>query len=120
MKRNLEILFPFIKVVEIESGGSLMSAVQDLDFLPGFALEGFPNRDSTIYKDLYGLNNVHTILRGTLRFKGFANTIRTLQYLRLTDSNPHPSLHPNGPDITWVCVYVQSITIIMEKINLKG
>lgn len=83
-----------------------MSAVQDLDFLPGFALEGFPNRDSTIYKDLYGLNNVHTILRGTLRFKGFSNTIRTLQYLRLTDSNPHPSLHPNGPDITWVCIYI--------------
>lgn len=98
-----------------------MSAVQDLDFLPGFALEGFPNRDSTIYKDLYGLNNVHTILRGTLRFKGFSNTIRTLQYLRLTDSNPHPSLHPNGPDITWVCIYIcmQSVTIIIEKVTLR-
>lgn len=115
---------PIIKVVEIESGGNLMSAVQDLDFLPGFALEGFPNRDSTIYKDLYGLNNVHTILRGTLRFKGFSNTIRILQYLRLTDSNPHPSLHPNGPDITWVCIYIYIYiswkkSIWETKINTK-
>lgn len=92
-----------LKIVEIESGGDLMSAVQDLDFLPGFALEGFPNRDSTIYKDLYGLNNVQTMQRGTLRYKGFCNTIRALQFLGLTDLNSHPSLHPNGPDITWVC-----------------
>lgn len=99
-----------------------MSAVQDLDFLPGFALEGFPNRDSTIYKDLYGLNNVHTILRGTLRFKGFANTIRTLQYLRLTDSNPHPSLHPNGPDITWRVLICNLLGLANDNIfyeNLK-
>ncbi|PBC30496.1 alpha-aminoadipic semialdehyde synthase, mitochondrial [Apis cerana] len=110
------------QVVEIESGGNLMSAVQDLDFLPGFALEGFPNRDSTIYKDLYGLNNVHTILRGTLRFKGFSNTIRILQYLRLTDSNPHPSLHPNGPDITWRVLICNLLGLANDNIfyeNLK-
>lgn len=28
---------------------------RDLKFLPGFALEGFPNRDSTQYIDHYGL-----------------------------------------------------------------
>lgn len=84
-----------------------MSAVQDLDFLPGFALEGFPNRDSTIYKDLYGLNTATTVLRGTLRFKGFCNTIQALQCLGLIDPNPHPSLHPNGPDITWVRMQMQ-------------
>lgn len=79
-----------------------MSSVHDLDFLPGFALEGFPNRDSTIYKDVYGIT-ANTILRGTLRFKGFCSTMRALQYLGLTNPSPHPSLHPNGPDITWVC-----------------
>lgn len=83
-----------------------MTGVQDLNFLPGFALEGYPNRDSTIYKDLYGINTANTIIRGTLRFKGFCNTIRSLQYLGLIDPNPHPCLHPNGPDITWVRTYL--------------
>lgn len=48
-----------------------MSSPKSLDFLPGFNLEGFPNRDSTLYADLYGIRSeVHTVKRGTLRFKG--------------------------------------------------
>lgn len=59
------------QVVEISGGGDLMTSLKDLDFLPGFALEGYPNRDSTLYADLYGIRSeVNTILRGTLRYKG--------------------------------------------------
>lgn len=79
-----------------------MSSVQNLDFLPGFALEGFPNRDSTVYRKLYDLPIASTILRGTLRFRGFSETVQGLQLLGVIDPNPHPILHPNGPDITWV------------------
>lgn len=91
------------QVVEILGGGDLMSAPKDLNFLPGFALEGFPNRDSTKYGELYGLGaNVSTLLRGTIRYKGFSECIRAMQLLGLIDTEPHPMLHPNGPDITWV------------------
>ena len=110
------------RVVEIPAGGELMSAVQDLDFLPGFALEGFPNRDSTIYKDLYGLNAVNTMLRGTLRFKGFCNTVQALHCLGLIDPNPHPCLHPNGPDITWRVLICNLLGLANDNIfyeNLK-
>lgn len=90
------------QVVEIEGGGDLMSAPKELDFLPGFALEGFPNRDSIKYRDLYGLgSHVHTLLRGTIRYKGFSECIQAIQLLGLIDPEPHPMLHPNGPDITW-------------------
>lgn len=90
------------QVVEILGGGDLMSAPKELDFLPGFALEGFPNRDSTKYGELYGLGpHVATLLRGTLRYKGFAQCIRAIQLLGLIDTEPHPMLHPNGPEITW-------------------
>lgn len=59
------------QIVEIPGGGQIMKETQSLDFLPGFALEGFPNRDSTKYAKLYGIaNESHTVLRGTLRFKG--------------------------------------------------
>lgn len=56
-------------MVTIPEGGALLDAVTEMDFLPGFNLEGFPNRDSTIYTELYGLDSAHTILRGTLRYK---------------------------------------------------
>ena len=78
-----------------------MASTKDLDFLPGFNLEGFPNRDSTIYTGYYGLEEAVTVLRGTIRYKGFAEAARTLQFLGLLDPNPHSSLHDRGPDITW-------------------
>jgi len=48
-----------------------MRRATKLDFLPGFALEGFPNRDSVRYADLYGIKGeAKTVLRGTLRYEG--------------------------------------------------
>lgn len=89
------------QIVEINAGGNLMSAAKDLDFLPGFSLEGFPNRDSTQYAKLYGLEEAVTLLRGTIRFKGFAQAAKALQFIGLMDPNSHPCLHHQGPDITW-------------------
>ncbi|XP_049867779.1 alpha-aminoadipic semialdehyde synthase, mitochondrial [Pectinophora gossypiella] len=89
------------QIVEVLSGGELMSVARELDFLPGFAFEGFPNRDSTKYAELYGIQDAHTMFRGTLRYRGFAETMKSLQLFGLVDPNPHPSLHPEGPEITW-------------------
>lgn len=95
------------QIVEILGGGDLMSAPMDLSFLPGFALEGFPNRDSTKYVDLYGLgSNIGTLLRGTIRYKGFSDCIQAIKTLGLIDTEAHPMLHPNGPEITWVGTYL--------------
>ncbi|KAL1495088.1 hypothetical protein ABEB36_010561 [Hypothenemus hampei] len=89
------------QIVEISEGGELMGATKALDFLPGFNLEGFPNRDSTIYSKLYGIEDANTILRGTLRYSGFSQSTRILQFIGLLDPEPHPSLHAQGPEITW-------------------
>lgn len=111
------------QVVEILGGGDLMSSPRVLKFLPGFALEGFPNRDSTQYGELYGLgSNVHTLLRGTLRFQGFTECIKSMQLLGLIDPEPHPMLHPNGPDITWRQLIINLLGLVDSSIfyeNLK-
>ena len=76
-----------------------MNATED-DFL-NCVMSGYPNRDSTIYSELYGINSAHTILRGTLRYKGYTDSIRGLVKLGLLNSNPDPVLHEKGPDLTW-------------------
>lgn len=58
-----------IQMVEIQGNGGLLDSTVDLQFMPGFNLEGFPNRDSSIYTQLYGINDAHTCLRGTIRYK---------------------------------------------------
>ncbi|CAG0923325.1 unnamed protein product, partial [Notodromas monacha] len=61
------------KIIEVPPG-ALMSSAEPVRFLPGFALEGYPNRDSLIYQEMYGISEAKTVLRGTLRYFGFAET----------------------------------------------
>jgi saccharopine dehydrogenase-like NADP-dependent oxidoreductase len=48
-------------------------------------VEAYPNRDSLQYKDLFGLDYVHTMIRGTLRYPGWSET--WLQIVRLGLAN---------------------------------
>lgn len=89
------------KVIEIPGQGGLLDAVEDLTFMPGFNLEGFPNRDSTIYSAEYGIGSAHTILRGTIRYKGFTEAVKSLITMGLFSTEPDAHLHPNGPEISW-------------------
>ncbi|XP_034232619.1 alpha-aminoadipic semialdehyde synthase, mitochondrial isoform X2 [Thrips palmi] len=113
------------EVVDIPAGGELMRTVHDLDFLPGFALEGFPNRDSLVYSQLYGIaGEASTVLRGTLRYRGFTDTMQGLQILGLINMDPHPALHPKGPEITWrafVCnlLGIADVDIFYENLKSK-
>ncbi len=50
--------------------------IQDIPSIGSF--ENYPNRDSTPYKDIYGLKDAHTVYRGTLRMVGWCETMRKL------------------------------------------
>uniref|UniRef100_A0A673AZP7 Uncharacterized protein n=1 Tax=Sphaeramia orbicularis TaxID=375764 RepID=A0A673AZP7_9TELE len=78
------------KMVSIPAGGSLMDSTTPMDFLPGFNLEGFPNRDSTKYSEPYGIQSAHTLVRGTLRFQGFSSAMSGFVKLGLINSEPCP------------------------------
>ncbi len=57
--------------------------------IPGLgAFEGYPNRDSVSYKEIYGIPEAQSILRGTLRYAGWCETLRKLVELGLLDETP--------------------------------
>ncbi|RVE71268.1 hypothetical protein OJAV_G00050070 [Oryzias javanicus] len=89
------------QVVSIPSGGALMDSTSLMDFLPGFNLEGFPNRDSTNYAVPYGIQTAHTLIRGTLRFKGFSKAMSAFVKLGLINSEPCPFLQRASSPISW-------------------
>ncbi|CAA3006406.1 alpha-aminoadipic semialdehyde synthase, mitochondrial [Olea europaea subsp. europaea] len=83
--------------------GQLMDFAMPVDgFLRGFSLEAFPNRDSIEYQDLYNLPDAKTVIRGSMRYQGFSETIRALRHMGLMDQSPHPCLQAdNGAELTW-------------------
>ncbi|KAK5901654.1 hypothetical protein CesoFtcFv8_006996 [Champsocephalus esox] len=89
------------QVVQIPAGGSLMESSTSKDFFPGFNLEGFPNRDSTVYSESYGIQSAHTLIRGTLRFKGFTKAMNGFVKLGLINTEPCPELLPTSPPVSW-------------------
>lgn len=63
--------------------------------VPGVGtLEGHPNRDSLPYRELYGLDQVRDLLRGTLRYPGWCETMAALLRLGLLDSEPDSTFGP--------------------------
>lgn len=60
-----------------------------VDGVPGWpVLEGYPNRDSLGYQTVYGLDAVDTMLRGTLRYPGWCETMKAVVDLGLLDETP--------------------------------
>ena len=55
-------------------------------------LEGYPNRDSTIYEEIYGLDGISDLIRGTFRYPGWCVTIKKLVELGLTSLEEDESL----------------------------
>ena len=47
--------------------------------------EGVPNRDSTMYKEIYNLPDIKTLIRGTFRYDGWADILLSLVKLDMLD-----------------------------------
>ncbi|NXN89967.1 AASS protein, partial [Bombycilla garrulus] len=89
------------EVINIPPGGALLDSVTPMNFFPGLNLEGFPNRDSTKYAEPYGIQTAHTLLRGTLRYKGYSRTMGGFVKLGLINPDPCPLLSSATPHLTW-------------------
>jgi saccharopine dehydrogenase-like NADP-dependent oxidoreductase len=51
------------------------------------AFDGYPNRDSLSYRSVYGLENIPTMVRGTLRKQGFCKAWDSFVQLGMTDDS---------------------------------
>lgn len=82
------------KVVNVQGSGLLKSAMP-IKIHPAFAFEGLPNRNSLSYIPQYGLEGVHTMFRGTLRYRGFSELMDSCAKIGLLSTEPlgKPLLH---------------------------
>jgi len=73
--------------VERQPGGEILKNRIDTEFYKGFNLEAIANRDSLKYKEPYSLENVETILRGTLRYQGYCDLVYGLKTIGLCSAD---------------------------------
>ena len=66
------------------------SEVRD-DFSQAMKLVIYPNRDSLIFQEAFGMKDCDTFVRGTIRFRGFCGTVAAFHDLGLTSDKPVPA-----------------------------
>ena len=70
----------------------LFSSYEDVE-VPGLGIyEMYPNRDSLLYRKLYNLEDIPSLVRGTLRHKGFCDAWNVFVQLGMTDDS-FPVIH---------------------------
>ena len=84
----------------------LFESYREVDIAGFGPFEMYPNRDSLLHKQAYGLEGIPSVMRGTLRYPGFCDGWNALVKLGLTDG-AYPIL--NAKDMSfheWVDAYV--------------
>jgi saccharopine dehydrogenase (NADP+, L-glutamate forming) len=83
-------------------------------------LEVYPNRDSLIYKQLYGLKDAKTIFRGTFRNIGWCDTIFNISHLGFLDDTLKIELKDKTlAEITASLISTKNVDNIKNEIAAK-
>lgn len=118
------------EVVHIPGKDLLSKGPREINIYPAFAFEGYPNRDSTPYSERYGIPEAHTILRGTLRYKGNPSFIKALADIGFLNDDAQDWLQKDSPDISWLGLSAKLLGVdatkdaviakAVEKAGLEG
>ena len=72
-------------------------------------LEGYPNRDSLSYIDVYGLKGMETMFRGTLRYPGWSACLKKVVDIGFLDESP--ATYPAGMTFAqWTATFIKANT----------
>ncbi|KOS46600.1 hypothetical protein ACN38_g2456 [Penicillium nordicum] len=86
--RNAAKIYQDGEIVSID-GPDLMATAKPFFIYPGFAFVGYPNRDSTPFRERYGIPEAQTVIRGTLRYQGFPEMIKVLVDIGFLNDAPN-------------------------------
>jgi saccharopine dehydrogenase-like NADP-dependent oxidoreductase len=73
-------------------GRELFAHYERVDVPGGGTFEGYTNRDCLGYIELYGLQGIPNMFRGTLRYPGWCDTLHAFASLGYLDDAPRPEL----------------------------
>ena len=54
-----------------------------MEINPALSFEGYANRDSLSYREVYGLKDAEKVMRGTLRYRGYCTIMAAFKELGL-------------------------------------
>ena len=75
------------KVVKVEAEDLMKGGTRPKNYSSALNLEGYPNRDSSVFKKAFNFKDAKTFIRGTLRYGGFSIIMRALHQIGITNAD---------------------------------
>jgi hypothetical protein len=101
--------------IDVPGAQLLQQHFPSVSLLPGFAFEGVANRDSVKYLCEYGLEgDLPTILRGTLRYPGFARQVDAFKKLGLLSTEKLPESVKKWDGLVDACLGEKGFDVVDE------
>ena len=97
------------EIIRVPSEDLLLNTYS-IDISEDLKLEGYPNRESVNYRDIYGISEAKDILRGTLRYKGFSAILQACKEMGLLDLNERDDVDGSTD---WYSLLSANISILM-------
>ena len=73
------------EIINIDAEDLMKGGTRPKKFSKALNLEGYPNRDSSVFKEGFNFKDAKTFVRGTLRYGGFSIIMRALNQIGITD-----------------------------------
>ena len=89
------------KVSEVQGKDLMSTAAPYNSGYTGFAFVAYPNRDSTPFREKYNIPEAKTIIRGTLRYAGFPELVKTIVDIGFLSQVQQDYLKPSEKPIAW-------------------
>ena len=89
------------KTREVQGKDLMSTAAPYSSGYTGFAFVAYPNRDSTPFKEKYNIPEAKTIIRGTLRYAGFPELVKTIVDIGFLSQVQQDYLEPSKKPISW-------------------
>ena len=103
--------------VQTVSGLDLMATAQPYHILPSLALVAYANRDSTPFREWYGIPEAAECIRGTLRYQGFPELVLALVRLGFLDETSQDWLA--APGLTWSQLAARLVGTQADEASLR-
>ena len=103
--------------VQTVSGLDLMATAQPYHILPSLALVAYANRDSTPFREWYGIPEAAECIRGTLRYQGFPELVLALVRLGFLDETSQDWLA--APVLTWSQLAARLVGTQADEASLR-
>ncbi|AAS50887.1 ABR116Cp [Eremothecium gossypii ATCC 10895] len=101
---------------QVVKSEDLMASAEPYFIMPGYAFVCYPNRDSTVFRDLYGIPEAKTVIRGTLRYQGFPEFVKVLVDMGLLKEEPHSAFTQAQPWSAALAAYLGAKSASQEHL----